>query len=548
MTTTEVRHRPQEPEPRMAGHGEERPVSAPPGFAEVLRRHRHAARLTLEQLAEASGVSARTLSDMERGRSAGPQHRTVTALAQALALGEDDRERLIGLAREGRLRDHWARPSGLCEPPRSVDDFTGRAAELAWADDFVHARDTPGAAGVALITGAAGLGKTTFAVRAAHVLRSSFPDGVLFADLFGMSDRPLTAGDVLTHLLRALGVTERRMPRDTPDRASLYRSLLRQRRVLVVLDDAGSEEQVRPLLPGGGGSRVLVTSRRSLAGLEGVQRLGLGPLPPVEAAELLAGILAKRGAGDGGDVIGELARFCGGLPLALRIVGNRLVSRPGWRAGDFVHRLADEERRLDQLRAGDLTIATAFGTSYDQLAAPARRVFRRLALVHGRDFDAPLAAMLGGLPAGDAWDALDELVDLGLLEDAGSGRYRFHELVRLFARDRLHEEEPPADREELTQAMTSWLDSPPGRHNKDHHTDRSDHSDGVVAAVLPTGRCSGDPRGRARVPRPESRRAHARAAEVFEAIGDAEAADRRRARMASSPGDRVSLRAVLRGR
>ncbi|WP_424534079.1 AAA family ATPase [Sphaerisporangium viridialbum] len=178
------------------------------------------------------------------------------------------------------------------ELPRSVDDFTGRAAELAWADDFVHAGDMPGAAGVALVTGAAGLGKTTFAVRAAHMLRPSFPDGMFFVDLFGMSAQPLTVDDALMQLLRALGTADRPMPPDPLERASLYRSLLRERRVLVVLDNAGSEEQVRPLLPGGGPSRALVTSRRLLAGLEGVHRLSLGPLPPVEAAELLTGISA----------------------------------------------------------------------------------------------------------------------------------------------------------------------------------------------------------------------------------------------------------------
>ncbi|WP_405148603.1 helix-turn-helix domain-containing protein [Sphaerisporangium sp. NBC_01403] len=143
----------------------EQSITTPSSFADLLRRHRHAARLTLEQLAEASGVSARTLSDMERGRSTGPRHRTVTALAEALALAEDDREQLIDLARSGRLRDHWTRPTGLCELPRSVDDFTGRAAELAWTNDFVQAGDTLGDAGVALITGSAGLGKTTLAVR-----------------------------------------------------------------------------------------------------------------------------------------------------------------------------------------------------------------------------------------------------------------------------------------------------------------------------------------------------------------------------------------------
>ncbi|NUR84078.1 MAG: tetratricopeptide repeat protein [Nonomuraea sp.] len=419
----------------------------------MLRRHRRAARLTLERLAEVSGVSARTLSDMERGRSKGPQHRTVTALADALRLAGADREQFVELAREGRLRDHWNRPTGLCELPRSVDDFTGRAAELAWTGEVMRAED----ADVGLITGSAGLGKSTLAVRAAHALRPDFPGGVFFLDLFGMSPDPLPVDEALGRLLRALGVADQQIPPDVAGRASLYRSLLRERRVLVVLDNAASEEQVRPLLPGGGAGRALVTSRRLLAGLEGVRRLSLVPLAPMEATLLLTGILKDRGAVDEGQALWRLAELCGGLPLALRIAGNRLASRPGWNAADFAARLTDEERRLDQLSAGDLKIATAFGLSYDQLADSTRRIFRRLALVPGRDLDAALSAVAGGTSIAGAWDALDELVDLGLLQDGASGRYRFHDLVLLFARDRLRAEESAAEREAVTATVTSWL-------------------------------------------------------------------------------------------
>jgi transcriptional regulator with XRE-family HTH domain/tetratricopeptide (TPR) repeat protein len=436
---------------------EEGPITEQPGFAELLRRRRHAARLTLEQLAEASGVSARTLSDMERGRSRGPQHRTVAAIADALALDDSVRKQFIDLAREGRLRDHWTRPTGLCELPPAVLDFTGRDAELAWTNDLVAADDPSAGGGVGLITGPAGLGKTTFAVRAAHLLRPGFPGGVLFLDLFGMSQQPVTAENALGLLLRALGVADQQIPKDIAERASLYRSLLRGRRILVVLDNAASEEQVRPLLPTAGAGWALVTSRRSLAGLEGVRRLSLGPLPLLDSAELLTGILGDRGALDGGPALAGLARLCGGLPLALRIVGNRLVSRPGWSAADLAARLTDEERRLDRLSAGDLKIATAFGLSYEQLADSARRLFRRLALVPGHDFDAALAAVVAGTSTEDAWDDLDELVDLGLLQDSGSARHRFHDLVRLFARNRLDEEETEADRNALSATTTSWL-------------------------------------------------------------------------------------------
>ncbi|MEU6194743.1 helix-turn-helix transcriptional regulator [Streptomyces sp. NPDC047061] len=423
----------------------------------MLRHHRRAARLTLEQLAEASGVSARTLSDIERGRSKGPQHRTVVAVADALSLAHDARQQLLELARDARLRDHWTRPTGLCELPRSVDDFTGRAAELGWIDNLVRNELAPGVAVVGLITGSAGLGKTTFAVRAAHAVRARFPDGVFFLDLFGMSQRPLAVDDALGLLLGALGVADQQLPADIQGRASLYRSLLRERRALVVLDNAASEEQVRPLLPGGGAARVLVTSRRLLSGLEGVRRLVLGPLQLPEATELLTGILGDRSETDGEPALTRLAQLRGGLPLALRIIGNRLVSRPDWGADELARRLTDEERRLEQFKAGDLKIANAFGMSYEQLAPAARRIFRRLAVVPGRDFDATLAAMAGGTSVEEAWDALDDLVDLGLLLDGAAGRYRFHDLVRLFARDRLQQEETAARRAALVDRTTSWL-------------------------------------------------------------------------------------------
>jgi transcriptional regulator with XRE-family HTH domain len=427
------------------------------GFGEVLRDHRRAARLTLEQLAEASGVSARTLSDMERGRSKGPQHRTVTALADALALEGDAYKELVELARDGRLRDHWTRPARLCELPRLVDDFTGRAAELAWASELVHAESASDAGVVGLITGSGGMGKTTLAVRAAHDLRPSFPGGVFFLDLLGMSPRPAAAAEALLLLLRALGIADEQIPGDVPGRASVYRSLLRDRRALIVLDNAGSEEQVRPLLPGDGAGGALITARRPLAGLEGVRRLALEPLTLPEATELLTGILGHRAARDKESALNQLAQLCEGMPLALRIIGNRLVSRLGWDAVELAARLADEEHRLDQFKAGDLKIATAFRMSYEQLADAARRIFRRLAVVPGRDFDAALAGVAGEVPLEVAWDALDELVDLGLLLDGPAGRYRFHDLVRLFARTRLDEEESPAEREALTARMTSWL-------------------------------------------------------------------------------------------
>ncbi|MFD0149441.1 hypothetical protein ACWGQ4_00245 [Streptomyces sp. NPDC055721] len=379
----------------------------------------------------------------------------MSALADALALTGAPRAQFAGLARDGRSRNRRTGPGDLCALPRSAADFTGRTAELVWVSELVYEQSAPGVGVVGVVTGSAGVGKTTLAVRAAHALRPSHPDGVLFLDLLGMSRHPLPVGDALRLLLGALGVPEQRIPGDVPGRAAQYRSALRDKRVLVVLDDASTEEQVRPLLPGGGAGSVLITGRRLLAGLEGVRRLVLGPLALRESVAMLTGILGAHMASDGEPAHIRLAELCGGLPLALRIIGNRLVSRPGWDAAELAGRLEREDRRLDQLQAGDLKIAHAFAMSYEQLADSSRRMFRRLAAVPAADFDASLAAVAGGVPVEEAWDALDSLVDLGLLHDTDAGRYRFHDLVRLFARERLREEEATAEREALTGRLTS---------------------------------------------------------------------------------------------
>ena len=429
-------------------------------YGSLLRAHRHRARLTLEELAEASGVSARAISDMERGRSRTPQRRTVIAVAEALRLPPADHRAMLAAARARRLPSTAASPpAGLCELPRSVADFTGRGAELDWVAALADASGDgrAGAATVALVSGPAGLGKTALAVHAAHVLGARFPDGALFLDLRGMDPEPVPGAVALGRLVRALGTAESAVPADPQDLAGLYRTLLRQHRVLVVLDNAADEAQVRPLLPAGGRSLTLVTSRRLLAGLESVRRLNLGSLSPAAAGELLSAIVGPDRQAAGTAAIEEVTRLCGCLPLALRIAGNRLLSRPAWTPGDLAGRLRQEERRLDQLVAGDLRVAAAFRLSYEHLSPPARRAFRRLALVPGPDFGAPLAAAVDGATPAELEDALDELADLGLLEPVPGGRHRFHDLVRLFARERLAEEEPPAERAAAAARMEDWL-------------------------------------------------------------------------------------------
>ncbi|MEU5786317.1 NB-ARC domain-containing protein [Micromonospora purpureochromogenes] len=418
-------------------------------FAAALRTARHVAGLTLEELAESSGVSVRALSDMERGRALGPQRRTVELIADALKLDGQARDDFLAMAKAGRTRSAYLTSApGLCELPGSIGDFTGRSAELAWL-----ARPSS----AAVISGGAGLGKTTLAVRAAHKLRDQFPGGVHFVAALGMSGRPVGSDEILSRVLRALGVRDAQMPPDPGERAGKYRHLLRERPALVIADDVASEAQVRPLLPGDGGSRLLITSRRLLAGLEGVHRLHLDPMPAVDAYDLLSRIVAERAEEPRDEDLRELVDLLGGLPLALRIAGNRLVSRPEWTVADLVARLSNSPRRLDQLSAGDLKITAAFDVSYEQLPDLTRHVFRRAAVAKGADFSATLAAITAEVPVIDTEDHLDDLVDLGLVETAQGGRYRFHDLVRLYAYHRLEQEEPPATVSAARRRMITWL-------------------------------------------------------------------------------------------
>ncbi|MFI6291289.1 helix-turn-helix domain-containing protein [Nonomuraea sp. NPDC050790] len=422
-------------------------------FGVLLRRLRHAAGLTIEELAHASGVSVRAIGNMERGISQGPQRRIVEALAGALGLTPERAGELAAAARAGRPRP----VGGGCELPRDMGDFTGREAELRLLAELAAGAREGGPAAVATISGAGGMGKTALAVHAAEHLAARFPDGRLYVDLRGMDAVPTDPSIVLARLLKALGVAEPRIPGDAGERAGQYRSLLRVRRCLVVLDNAAGEAQVRPLLPAAGPAMVLITSRRSLAGLEGVRQIPLGQLPAAQAAELLAEIIGGERAKADPHGLAEVARLCGYLPLAVRIAGNRLQSRPGWSLSQLAARLADQERRLETLAAGDLAVAAAFQLSYRQLSPAGQRVFRRLAPAAGGGFGVPLAAVLAELGPWETEEALEELVELGLLQSPFAERYVFHDLVRLFARARLSEQEPIEHQRAARHRMETWL-------------------------------------------------------------------------------------------
>jgi transcriptional regulator with XRE-family HTH domain/tetratricopeptide (TPR) repeat protein len=399
----------------------------------LLRRFRHEADLTLERLSGLSGVSDRTISDIERGTSLGPQRRTVDLLADALGLQPGAREALLAAARAGRHRPA-AGPRSPLPLPRAVADLVGRDAELsAIAEHVTSGRDrTPSP--LVVLSGSAVLGKTALAVRVAGDTSDQF-DAVRFIDLGGFSGRPLDPLVVLHRLIQSCEPGVGSIPHDLDEAAALWRGVLDGRRVLVVLDNAASEEQVRPALPATGPSAVIVTARRPLAGLDASLRVTLNRLTHDDAVTLLRRIIPADQAVE--PDLHRLADLCDGCPLALRIAGNRIASRRTWTAGALADRLASEEHRLDGFRAGDLELRKAFGMSYDQLPDAARTLFRRLGTVTGQTFTAEFGATLVESDRHTAEDLLDELVDLGLLEAATHDRYHLHDLLRIFAKERL---------------------------------------------------------------------------------------------------------------
>ncbi|MEH1127757.1 AfsR/SARP family transcriptional regulator [Micromonospora sp. CPCC 206061] len=322
----------------------------------------------------------------------------------------------------------------VCQLPPALPGFAGRADLLAEVVAFLTpAEEVP----VVALSGQPGVGKSALAVVAAHRVRPEFPDGQLYAHLAGASAAPRDPDAVLAGLLRSLGTPESAIPRGLPALTAAYRARLADRRVLVVLDDAADPEQVRPLLPGTPGSAVLVTSRWRLSGLIDARHVAVEPLTDAEAGQLLAYVIgADRVAGERVSA-GRIAAACGNLPLALRIAGTRLATRP-WRLRTLADRLDDEHRRLTELAAGDQQVRAALALSVRALSAPARAAFALLGLAGPASFAAWAVAAL--LPADQAEPAaeavLDELVEASLVEPVAAGgepRYRMHDLLRIYA-------------------------------------------------------------------------------------------------------------------
>ena len=359
---------------------------------------------------------------------------------------------------------HHARPQQApAELPHNVPGFVGRKPELARLQALVHPGDCAASqqvTSIAVIDGVAGAGKTALAVHFAHGVAREFPDGQLFLDLggFGPRERPMAPSAALERLLESLGADPRHVPRHLSERSARYRSMLTGQRVLIVLDNAASAKQVRPLLPGEEGCLGVVTSRNALAGLvatEGAVRISLDVLSTAESADLLASMISAVRVGLEPAAAARLAGLCGHLPLALRIAAGRAATHPHHTLADLAAELTVEHQRLDLLAADEVTsVRAAFRWSYRTLPAAAARTFRMLGLHPGTDIDAAAAEALTGDPGTSA--RLDELTAACLLQPSGKTRYRMHDLVRLYASERARAEEGEAERAAAVDRLLRW--------------------------------------------------------------------------------------------
>ena len=431
-------------------------MAIPPygSFGWQLRELRTGRRLTIEDLADASDVGVVTISELELGKTRTPQRSTVQRLANALNLTPEER---AGFEKASRLDAAVGGRKRAAPGTQAMDDTTAAARTAATAGQGAATRTLPYAirsflgregelcelaaaatdddrAGIYVLEGMPGVGKTALALHAAHQIAGSFPDGQLFIDLHGYTRglRPLRSEEALRSLLHCLGMPNEVIPPKLDERAGVYRSLLAGTRTLIVLDNAASAGQVRPLLPGAVGCPVIITSRKSLRGLDDAVVLGLGTLPENDAIALFGSVAGPgRVRADDPD-LGEIIRLCDRLPLAIRIIAAWSRRRAALGLADVLEELRDEHRRLAHLQDEDRGVRAAFELSYGRLFPAEQRMFRRLGLIPGPDFDVCAAESL--VPGEDARRLVDSLFDHNLIMQRVPGRYRFHDLVRVYAR------------------------------------------------------------------------------------------------------------------
>lgn len=368
----------------------------------------------------------------------------------------------------GGVHFHGGDPSPDPPPrqlPGGAAGFLNRHRELLALDRLLAGADeSKPPVTLYVVAGTAGVGKTSLALRWSHRVKVHFPDGQLYVNLRGYDPgQPVTAAEALDRFLRALGVPPAAIPTDLDDRAALYRSRLADRRVLVVLDNAATVGQVRPLLPGTDGSSAIVTSRSRLSGLvarDGGQRLTLNILPEIDAVELLRNVMDGYRHDDSPEDLAELARLCARLPLALRIAGERAASRPFMSLGELIQDLRDESAIWDALTAEDGeeadAVRTVFAWSYRALTADAARLFRLLGLHPGPDFDTGAAVALSSVPVRRIRNLLDQLVGAHLLEHVGLERYQLHDLLRAYAIEQVRHFESDDQRRAARSRVLTW--------------------------------------------------------------------------------------------
>jgi len=429
-------------------------AEAPAGFGSLLRQLRREARLTQEELAEAAGLSVRAVAYLERGVVTTPQKETVRLLADALGLAGEARAGFEAAAR-GR-----AMPGGVAAAtrtlPRDIASFTGRAREL---EQLTQAAAGPGGVvGIHAIGGMAGVGKTAFAVHAAHRLAERFPGGQIFLPLHGHTpgQQPVDPADALASLLLTAGVDPAQIPPGLEARMGLWRDRLAGQQLLLILDDAVGSEQVLPLLPGTGGSLVLVTSRRHLSALDEAAVISLDTLPAAEAAGLLVRLAGRPGLGAGDRGVAEIIRLCGYLPLAIGMVARQLRHHPAWTAAGRAADLAAAAGRVELMATENLSVAAAFDLSYADLTADQQRLFRRVGLHPGPEADGYAAAALDSTDLEAARRGLEALYDQYLLAEPAPGRYRMHDLIREHARALAGRLDPGDDREQATARLLDY--------------------------------------------------------------------------------------------
>ena len=410
---------------------------------------RDRAGLTQEELAGKAGLGVRTIRDLESGRVVRPRGPSLRLLASALGVTTDELLGVVGPA----LRIG-------CQLPADDVDFTGRSATLRNLTDLVvPPGSTPTGVPVAVVAGRSGIGKTALAVHVAHTVRGRFPDGQLYVWLGG--EDPLDPAEVLGRFLRALGVDGAEIAPTLEERAADYRARLTGRRVLVVLDDAANEAQVRPLLPGTAGNATLVTSRSPLSGLLGARSVGLDVLDHEQSLKLFGRIAGVDRVATEPEAAHRIVRATGGLPLALRIAGARTAASNGIRLAELAARLDDDRRRLDELSVGDIAVRAAFEVGYRQLDSTGRRAYRLLGLLRAREVPAWALAALLDTDGSVGRAAASHLVTARLLDRHGDGpntHYRMHDLTRLDARERAEAEDPPEGRQAaVRRALSGWL-------------------------------------------------------------------------------------------